>query len=958
EIRRPWINVSVSWIELPGMKPQVSASYRNVENAKWTVRKIVPSEQQKDYAQHGESDLHRTAGPTVSTWQSKLTVPSPHAQSSSSFELDVKEPGAYVLEVLADGKHTAQTFALVTQQVTVLKVGKDSAVTFTTDAETGKAAPGAQATLFVYDYDGSSQHEKLTAQADETGVARFDLKKFKRPQVTAWVKSGPHWSWARANSGYYHSNNEERLGWVLTDRPLYKPGETVNFKIFLRTRSDGPSVPVKGDSFTFYVRDASGKELGKPTLTTNEFGTATFAVTLGKQAQLGTYTYYLQNNARSYQVGTNSFRVEEYKPPEYTVSVTAVGKPKPGEAAKFKVSASFFFGGPVANATGRAIVYVRSWSHQWKPWPEDLAQPDSGGYSRGRGRHRYDDDDGYYGGYYRQQLAQHTLQFKTGADGTSEVEVPATKNAEGHPGITWDIQVFVTDASRREVTGTGSVNASAQPYFVDVRTDRFLYKPGEKVQLKFRSEDANGRPEGPQLVARLVRVTDTGVGAAIAEKKLKLEGGAGTTALDADALGPVRVEVRAADAAADSPVLATAELWLTNDAKPMVPPNAGFQLFTDRGPLRSGQMLRVLLVTPSTGGHALLSLESEKIHLAKGIELNGRARFIELPLTVDMAPNCWLHVSRVEHLNNFQTHVPIRVLGAANELDVKVKFASEQTEPGTTQQATVTLAGNAPKGAPFETAITFVDEALFALEPENTGFVDYFGRKPRQLSVQTASTLNQRSYRPRAVKQQAKPIVQAPDSDKNEEPSKKLKAADSLDDLGRTGAGMGAAPSESRAMAPAPAAAAAERKSAKKESAGAERDEEAAGPGGNKAGGFDAPVKVRTDFGTSAGWFAAVLGKVGAPIQATARLTDSLTTWRAIATVVTDGSHLGVGRATIRTERPLMVRLQAPRFFTEKDEVTLSAIVTSRLPATAEIDVAIGAPGLKPLGVPRKLLKV
>ena len=52
------------------------------------------------------------------------------------------------------------------------------------------------------------------------------------------------------------------------------------------------------------------------------------------------------------------------------------------------------------------------------------------------------------------------------------------------------------------------MNASAQPYFVDVRTDRFLYKPGEKVQLKFRAEDANGRAEGPELVAQVETFRD------------------------------------------------------------------------------------------------------------------------------------------------------------------------------------------------------------------------------------------------------------------------------------------------------------------------------------------------------------------------------------------------------------------------------------------------------------------
>ena len=91
-------------------------------------------------------------------------------------------------------------------------------------------------------------------------------------------------------------------------------------------------------------------------------------------------------------------------------------------------------------------------------------------------------------------------------------------------------------------------------------------------------------------------------------------------------------------------------------------------------------------------------------------------------------------------------------------------------------------------------------------------------------------------------------------------------------------------------------------------------------------------MKVRTDFGSSSGWFAALPGHATAPLSQAVKLKDSLTQWRATAYVVTNGPHLGVGQGDIRTEKPLMVRLQAPRFFTERDEVTLSGIVVSRLP--------------------------
>ena len=83
----------------------------------------------------------------------------------------------------------------------------------------------------------------------------------------------------------------------------------------------------------------------------------------------------------------------------------------------------------------------------------------------------------------------------------------------------------------------------------------------------------------------------------------------------------------------------------------------------------------------------------------------------------------------------------------------------------------------------------------------------------------------------------------------------------------------------------------------------------------------DEPLKVRSDFGTSAGWYPSLPSKSGAPLSQNLTLKDSLTSWKAVATVVSEGPNLGQGSTQLRTAKPLMVRLQAPRFFVEGDEV-------------------------------------
>ncbi len=963
EIRRPSASVSVSYIEIPGSKPQVSFSHRNVGSASWKLRRVDPTQlgDPNEAISYDETAFGKAASETVSTWSAKLTVPTKHAYGSSTFDLDVKQPGAYLLEVDADGQRD-QEIVLITPHATVLKIERESALTFTADALTGLGVANADVVLYLNSNDGSG-YEKLTAKADATGVARFDLKGKKAYQAVAWAAGAGAYSYARGYVGGWYQPSREHLGYILTDRPLFKPGETVGFKVFLRSREDGPSVPLANAKVQLYVRDPQGRELAKPDLVTNAFGTASFTLPLKADAQLG--QYYATLNVQGYSVNQAqaNFRVEEYKPPEYTVSVSPIGKPEMGKKLKFKVSASFFFGGPVANAQGRAIVQVRYWQHQFGAWGDEPVDDDPYGNGNGNGngygyRNRYD----RYG--YGYATATHTLQFKTGPDGTAEVEVPELKPEQfnGWPGIEYAVQVFVTDASRREVTGQGSIKTSAQPFFADVRADRFLYKPGERVEVTVRAEDANGKAEDPELFVRLVRFSNDGTGGStpIAKGKVKLSGGRGAVKLDADALGPVRIEVRASDAN-DAPVLAQADVWLTNDAKPMMPEGYGFQLFTDRAPLKVGQMVRALVVAPTAGGHVLVTIENERLQWAKALELNGRAKFVEIPLSADMAPNSWLHVFRFEQASAMQNQLEIRVKGSEVELPVKVTFAKGTTEPGTTVPLTVEAPG-APKGAESEIAVTVVDEALYAIEQPRGDFLSFFGRKRREQRVQTSSTMQQKTYR-RPQPPAKQPVAQ-------NEPKPETKAAkeeavagrDEDRELARAApAPAASAPAAEKSLSAADDLSAASGVGAKKDAA--KRKAGGAGPGA--AGELDtgeaqgaAPVKVRTDFGSSSGWFAALSAKAGVAARQDVQLKDSLTSWRATAYVVTNGPHLGVGQGNVRTEKPLMVRLQAPRFFTERDEVTLSAIVVSRLDKPADVDVSISAPGLKALGPAQKVVKV
>ncbi|HEX8701877.1 MAG TPA: MG2 domain-containing protein, partial [Myxococcaceae bacterium] len=924
EIRRPQLGLSTQYIELPGTRPSVRISFRNVKEVTLTLRRADPL-QQDARALHDNWPLG-APGAEVKRWTRKLSEPGPHVPGTLEEPLDLKGPGAWSVEV-TDGKQTSKDWLLVTPLAMALKIAPTEVAVFVTDAVTGEAAKNAEVAVFANSYDNNYHHTRVQGRTDENGLARIPLKSPGRLQgVTAWASAGDALTFARGSpNGYSSEEQREWLAYVMTDRTLYKPGETVGAKLFLRSRANGPSSPVANRTVRVRVYDPQSREALVKELTTNDFGTAAFQLPLGKDATLGQWRAHVENVGDGYlslQQAASTFRVEEFKPPEFQVKVEPVGSPEIGKPVKVRITASRYSGGPVANANGRAIVSEQGYLHNWGRWEDDPASEPDYGY-----------DDYEYGGYpgrgygrrWQPTYRQTTLTFKTGPDGSTELELPKPDNAEDR---SYTVQVFVTDASRREVTGSGTINVSSRPFFVDVRTDRYLYKPGEPIKLKLRSEDANGRPQSPLVSLRLARLDKEGNTSTILERTAQLKDGRAEATLDGDAVGPVRLEVRVPN---DQTIYAITDVWLTSDVKPLVPPQAGFQLLTDRAPLAVGGTVRALAVTPNPNGHVLFTIEGQGLHAARALPLNGRARFVELPLNVAMTPNAWLMIGRFEQGSFLQHQAMVRVKGTDNALQVNVSHSSEVVEPGAEQKARIDVKG--AKGE-VELAVSSVDEAIFAIEPDRDDLLTFFGRRHQQLWVGTANTQSYRAFRPvqHPTKKPDEPVTQtqpvepkpSDDAPAPASPAPAMEAAAGLADEESSKEKRMEAPAGRAAGAPSPAKA-------------------SAGPGGSA----EPPVKVRSNFSSSAGWFPQV--RTSRNTALALQVPDSLTRFRTRVVAMTTGEQMGTGKASFRTEKPLMVRLQAPRFFTERDEVTLSGLVSSRLPRAASVRVSFTAPGFEPL---------
>src|SRR5205814_982998 len=105
--------------------------------------------------------------------------------------------------------------------------------------------------------------------------------------------------------------------------------------------------------------------------------------------------------------------------------------------------------------------------------------------------------------------------------------------------------------------------------------------------------------------------------------------------------------------------------------------------------------------------------------------------------------------------------------------------------------------------------------------------------------------------------------------------------------------------------------------------------------------------KVRKAYPDTAFWIANLTTDSNGRGSARFDFPDSLTTWRATARAITADTR--VGNATQKTivRKNLMLRLATPRFFTQGDEVVISAIVHNYLATAKTARVSLDLPGLQ-----------
>ncbi|HNS49018.1 MAG TPA: carboxypeptidase regulatory-like domain-containing protein [bacterium] len=515
--------------------------------------------------------------------------------------------------------------------------------------------------------------------------------------------------------------SDPTIAYLYTERPVYRPGQTVYFKGFLRLDHGNRYEVPPARKARVQVRDPEDRLVSDTWLPVSENGSLAGSLELAAEPRLGNYTLSIHPDQAIAASGTSGFQVLEYRKPEYQVEVEADrDRYLPGEKIRFRLRASYYFGQPVANARVNYLVYERSgW---WADYDYEEYENENGGPGWG------------YGKLLRQGEAQ------TGPDGTCLVELPGRGAYENETRFT--LEARVVDRSQREVIGRASADAVPGAFRIGLVTPRYVYYPGEAVPLEITVRTWDDRPVAGlpiKVFVALERYEKNRYTWTELQAETAVTGPEGRTSLNLKPgrSGYLKVYAQASDEYKNL-VNGLRYIWVAGrEYTSAWSSSRELEIVTDQKSYRPGDTARVLITTAFPGQPILLTVEGTRLHESRILQPEAQTSLLEFPVTAEHIPNFTLGLTAVRNRELHQAERTLPVVEPNRFLTVEITPDRKEYRPGEISRFAIRTLDSAGAGTPAEVSLGLVDKAIYAIAPETTLDPDrfFYGRKPNRVST-------------------------------------------------------------------------------------------------------------------------------------------------------------------------------------------------------------------------------
>lgn len=828
---------------MPGEKPVININGYLVKKINTKVYKVNPHSYMRNLLEYdGISQINMEDKTPV--YEEVLTNTfNDDGDFNRTVSLPLTEEGVYVVETEAvGGSLTKTTWVMVTPIGLIVKRSPQEVLVYAEDFRTGKPLPDV--TISAYRYNNLY----VSGNTGSEGLYQFDNQDEQPLQITA--SQGDSFAFAHT---YYGRTSDKSKMYLYTDRPVYRPGQTVFFKGIHRLRQGSGYQIHRGAPVDVVISDSRGTKIYENRLYTGGFGSFADSIVLDEVPPLGSYSLIASSgNDSAYYY----FDVSEYRKPEYKIEVkTEKEHYIAGDRITVNIQGQYYFGAPVANTPFSVTVLENAYRWNRLNW-----------------------DDYYQGSYEAHGGIMFEAKGMLDEKGNAQIFIPTGKIS--HDKLL-TIEVEAVDISGRAVLGETYVPLSVGEFALNAYTDRYVYDPQDKINIHIETIDYNNKPVAQQPVTvRMKYVTYEEVeetvesfgGSRHTEFRVKrIEnpiGGAVTKTTDEEGKtlleftppkeGTYSYSVSSKDQRGNT-VEYENEVYVAGLGFSGYMGQADLNIITDKKNYNKNDTIKAVITTTGKDCYVLLTVEGRKIYKKQLVYIKQGAASVDIPLKDEYFPNIFLSVAAIIDMDLVTNSKEIRMSREEKKLNIAIETHKKKYKPGETAVYSVLVTDNDGKPVEAELSLGVVDEAVYAIKPDNTPDIhNYFWEYDYNQVDTTFSFM--RDY----------------------------------------------------------------------------------------SGGADKyrPDRIRKNFKDTAYWNPFIITGADGKAEVEFEMPDNLTTWVGTVRAVDTYTHVGsVVNFTLCT-KDLLVRLETPRFLTQRDEIKIGGIVHNYTEIPQNVRVWLEAEGV------------
>ncbi|MFA5403782.1 MAG: MG2 domain-containing protein, partial [Ignavibacteria bacterium] len=643
--------------------------------------------------------------------------------------VSITENGAYFVKVTA-GNQVAYCGFIVTSTGIISKAGSNSMLAYVIDRKAGNPVSNADLNFYL----GSKLIGKGVSSGDGTFYQEVKDEILKNDENKIPLIIGFYGSDIIISDPYlYFGYTAERFNtYIFTNQPVYRTESEVLFKGTIKRKISTGYESYSNQEITVKIKDSRNAEVYKKVIRTNDIGSFDGSYKIDKDAPLGTYSITVQMNEKN--SSSINFTVEQYKKPEYKVTVkTDKNQYYGNDNLTANVEAKYFFGSPVADADVEYNVYKVRYSKpwwafsEWASWYEEY-------YASLEDNAKFNNAEYIYSGKGKLN-SEGKLEFSYNIK--EDFKSPNNDYYKWYYWYSYEtdykyiVQAKVVDKSRREISGLTTVFVTRGGFYLNAKCDKYLYKPGDNANIEVMANDFSDKPMQTNFTVDIYKTTWGRYDYKESRDLVKtLNGktksdGKGIVTFEIpnySAEGSYSVEVKANDERGkEIKTTAYFYVWGQDNYWWSYNKSIGIQIITDKDSYKKGEVCKALIYSTIPDVSMLITTEMENIIYYKVEKLSGSSMVLEFSVNENYTSNFKISANFVTNGQFYTANKSIMLIPEEKFLTVNIETSKDIYKPREAGALKVRVLDN--DGKPVrnaEVSIGIIDESIYSIKEETT----------------------------------------------------------------------------------------------------------------------------------------------------------------------------------------------------------------------------------------------